>query len=247
MILLFKSSKMEAYLTQLKKVVSDTIATDTKIGHEFDPSHEEWKSLLPLVSQKVLDASIHLSSDIRLNLEAILTISPEARPVKSYQRFYTKAFVKPPTFTPAFKAVCDFVAYRITCSLFEIPTVVDILKQWVFQNEGKWFERTPTVYQPDGSFADLIQYFYVYLPKVGIIEFQIGHPFAMYTFKTDSYLRENPTCTEAVDLWQNDFYAQTKQTILDKHNSSKIYKKLLNLFGDRCIPMELLKTLKHDM
>ncbi len=71
----------------------------------------------------------------------------------------------------------------------------------------------------NGKYTDIVQFAYVYLPNIGIVEFQLLHPFARYTFTRNSELRENPALKAVMpNLFANKFYDLVKTFILDDAN-----------------------------
>lgn len=54
-----------------------------------------------------------------------------------------------------------------------------------------------------------------------MIEFQVGHPFAAYTFKVDSILHDNPNCG-LVDLWKGNVYGIVKAFLLAQANHTVV-------------------------
>lgn len=71
----------------------------------------------------------------------------------------------------------------------------------------------------DGKYTDIVQFVYVYLPEIGIVEFQLLHPFARYTFTRNSELRENPALkAEMPSLFTDKFYDLVKRFLLDDAN-----------------------------
>lgn len=151
-----------------------------------------------------------------------------------------------------FRPLSDWIAFRIHHnSLLEIKATIGKIQRIVAEHQGYMWIRGQSEACPYGShwdgksFQDITQYGYVFLPEVGyLIELQIGHPFASFTFARDSLLRDNPQCGE-VDLWKDGFYNDVKQHILDLANGKepslskeKLVEKAQRIHGGK-IPADL--------
>lgn len=98
----------------------------------------------------------------------------------------------------------------------------------------------------NGTFTDIVQYLYAYIPDIGyVVEFQIGHQLAAYTFTIDSALRDGIDCG-MFDMWKTGLYDMLKTRLLEKANGLKfsvckydIYDKTWSHFGSLNPPKEL--------
>ena len=96
-----------------------------------------------------------------------------------------------------FKVVSDFMAGRVHCKVTEIEDTVNKFKKLASENDGWCVVRgdgndTYGAHKKNGEFKNIVQYLFVYLPKMGhVTEIQIGHEFTGLTFTIDSFLRDN--------------------------------------------------------
>ena len=135
-----------------------------------------------------------------------------------------------------FKINSDFIGFRIKCDISDIYKIIDLLRN----KFDLFFERNSILYED--KYIDIITYCYAYDYKTKyLIELQIGHPFAMYVFERDSFIRDNKNCG-LIDLWDNDFYINVKHKLLRdiKYNNYNIVENLKILYKDKEIEKELL-------
>ena len=123
-----------------------------------------------------------------------------------------------------FKVMSDLSAGRINCSVNEIPSKIDIIRNIVKEKNGVMHVRGESNENPYGfclkgdQFTDITQYAYIFTDETCYpIELQIGHEFAAHTFTIDSAIRDNPNCG-LIDLWKGGLYNMVKEYILDKAN-----------------------------
>lgn len=140
-----------------------------------------------------------------------------------------------------FKVNSDLCAFTINCDIDHIYNTINMLKEYVEKNNGFGFIRND-IWQPDN--LDIIAYYFCYIPEYGfIMEFQIGHPFASYTFKQDSAIRDGDKT--AIDLWCNNFYSKVKNNILGFSHDNLILDlcQLYRSYGKTNIDIELLEII----
>lgn len=126
----------------------------------------------------------------------------------------------------SFKVNSDFCAFRIPSEPNNIKNVVEKIQEITIKNNGIFFIRNSI--ENNGQINDIVQYVFVYIPEFKyIIEFQIGHCFAFYTFTQDSLIRdlksENKPINDCIDLWFHEentpwtdcFYMKMKNKILN--------------------------------
>ena len=145
----------------------------------------------------------------------------------------------------AFKANCDFMAFRLNCNVAYIQNMVDIVYTFCKNNYGSMFQRN-YIQNDAGQYTDIVTYVYAYIPRYKyIIEFQIGHPFASYVFARDSAIRDNKDCG-LIDLWDNDFYSHVKSVVLGidimKYD---LHAELKQLYDGREIEPELVPIIDN--
>lgn len=188
------------------------------------PADPEWKALASQVTQEVLD-------DANNNAQAAAfifsSVGPlEARTRKQQSRIDKKNLEVSNRGGEFFKVVSDFIAFRVPCEVGEIEKVVAKVIEKTIQNNGTFWIKGSWVSTSDTNaqtFTDIVQYVYTYIPQIGyVVELQIGHPFAAYTFKVDSAIRDNPACG-LTDLWKDNVYGKVKQHLLDVANKTPIF------------------------
>jgi len=109
-----------------------------------------------------------------------------------------------------------------------------------------------------GNSKDIVQYVFVYIPTIGYVtEFQIGHPFASYTFRIDSTIRDRRDAglntDDLVSLWKAPngmpssecFYNKMRSKILDPGLDFDVRKGIDEAFGDKPVDPELELILKE--
>lgn len=180
------------------------------------PKDDIWKNLAEQVNQTILDDAFNNLNKAQSIFSSIGPLEPRTR--KQQTRIEKKRAEISLRGGEYFKVVSDFIAFRVPCNVNDIDQIISRIIAITDQENGHyWLKgscKTLTKY------TDIVQYIYVYTPSVEyIIEFQVGHPFAAYTFKVDSALRDNPNCG-LVDLWKDNMYGTVKQYILDKANNT---------------------------
>lgn len=198
----------QQYKTSLAEVCS---------AHFGDLNASDWKTLVPLICEDVLKDA----HDKAIMYHGLLTV-PDfeliQRPCKRMTRIVKKASI--PRVDIPFKVNSDLCAFQIpTTDLTNIDTIMETIEKNIKEAGGMFFIRN-SIKNSDGNFADIIQFAFAYVPAIGYIaEIQVGHPFAMYTFKRDSLIRDmrdaNLSTDNIVDLWDNDLYSRVKAKILE--------------------------------
>lgn len=216
------------------------LSTCTKEQFE-DRTGPLYTSLVPLITEDELtdahDSALAFSIDYAAIFPTI-----ECRPVKALSRVMAKAAAGRPI--SAFQANTDLMAFRIPCKLTDIDTNVNKLSQVVAERGGHFMLKCP--YMANGAYTDIVAFCYAYIPDYKyIMEFQIGEPFALYTFARDSALRDDPSCG-LVDLWSNDFYAHVVKQLL-KTSVYDLNGELNALYAGRGTPEPELSTMIHNI
>lgn len=175
-------------------------------GLMSDMSNPKWRVLASYVNQDELNDAFSKHDEVRrLYASKVGCGLLTSRPGKHMNRVTQKAETHP----VPFKVICDFIAFRVPCEVAYIPTAVQQILTSVP------CDASTTKHSP---IPDIVQYVYVYQIAIGhVIEFQVGHPFAAYTFKIDSRLRDDPACGE-IDLWKDGVYLRVRKYILNKSN-----------------------------
>lgn len=227
-----------------KKQLNDVIKTTSL--DESSWNSEKWQSLFPLINQEVLTTAFEqhdFVQEIFPKLDNMIT-----RNCKSITRVEKKMTEQKPGRENYFKVVADFIAVRIHCNVDQIANKIDYIRKIVSLDGGEIHIRGSTLKQPYGSFincgfVDITQYVYVYLVQIGyVIEFQIGHEFASYTFAIDSAIRDDPDCGK-VDLWNDNLYDDVKTYILNSSNAKRnILIKATNIHPNS-VPRDLIDIL----
>lgn len=195
--------------------------------NESNWSSEKWKSLFEVITEEVLIDAFEKHDLVKSTFPELKDMI--TRNCKSIKRVEKKKTEQYPNKENYFKVVADFLAVRINCDVNQIKDKIDYVKRIVMENEGVLHIRGSSENRPYGffmdqallnqDFKDITQYVYVYIEKIGyVIEFQIGHEFASYTFSSDSALRDDKNCGQ-VDLWNKGFYGDVKTHILNKANN----------------------------
>jgi hypothetical protein len=192
---------------------------------------EIWRDLSHFINQSVLDDA-HSKSAYIVDLYKPLKLV--TRSVKKMSRIVikkteTKNYMD-------FKLNSDFIAFRIVVEEpSNISSVVDKLYSITREIGGKSIILTD-ILDENKEPIDIIQYVYVYIPTIGyVMEFQIGHPFAMYTFKIDSQIRDlknnDQPYQHIADLWTYDFYNNIKKKIIDPSYSYDVKTELKKVYS----------------
>lgn len=185
--------------------------------------NERWKALWPRLDDNVLNDAFNQHGLVCSIFSELGEISQ--RKCKSMTRIEKKKEEQEPGEENFFKVVSDFIAIRVYCDVEQIEGKIDYIKEIVLKEKGKLYIKGSSIDQPYGgfkasdcSYTDIVQYVFVFMEAVGhLIEFQIGHKFAAHTFTIDSELRDNKKC-DKVDLWDDDFYLDVREYILNKSN-----------------------------
>jgi hypothetical protein len=218
-----------------------------KVGlDESNWGNAEWKSLYEHITQDTLNDAFNTHNVLQKTFPELEMIT---RKCKSLKRVNKKMEEQNPYKINYFKVISDFIAVRIHCQVNQIKDKLDYITNIVNSYEGsKIYIRGSSIDQPSGKYNDITQYAYVYMQEIGyIVEFQIGHEFAAYTFTTDSEIRDNPNCGE-IDLWTDGFYNDVKKYILQDNNDlitkNDILQKAEKIHNN-IIPTDLLSILNR--
>lgn len=194
------------------------------------PGNLVWKELAEKVNQEILDDAYNRIPLVQSIYSSIgSTFGLEARTKKQQYRIEKKlgeVSRRDSCDQQYFKVVSDFIAFRVSCEVSDIPNVVSEIIN-ISKNHGGtvWLKGNCQGDECDNCdvrhFTDIVQYVYVYIPQVEYVtEFQVGHPFAAYVFKLDSATRDNPAIrAHIVDLWQNNVYGIVKTYLLAQANN----------------------------
>ena len=182
----------------------------------------QWKELVPKITNEVL-LDAHNSY---IKYEKLFSgLNGESRPLKTMTRINIKS--QGTRDDVPFKVNSDLCAVRFpTYDINKINKIMNEIRQRVIDEQGI-FQIRNSIEDDNNNIIDIIHYAFAYVPSIGyIIEIQVGHPFAMYTFKVDSVIRDKRINGESldgiVDLWDNGFYNFVKSIILNKINLMKI-------------------------
>lgn len=208
-------SSVAVYKTALSSIVYEHNGLD-------NVTSPQWKELVPKITDEVL-LDAHNSY---LKYEELFSgLNGESRPLKTMKRINIKS--QGTRDDVPFKVNSDLCAVRFpTYDIKNIKNIIEEIRQRVIDEEGI-FQIRNSIEDADSNLIDIIQYAFAYVPSIGyIIEIQVGHPFAMYTFKVDSVIRDKRINGESldgiVDLWDNGFYSFVKSIVLNKKNLMKI-------------------------
>jgi len=199
----------------------------TKNGFKMDL--DEWKTLSEYITQEVLDDGYQYHNEIEKMFENKLKLI--SRKVKKIERTNKKL---------SFKKNCDCVAFRIPSKISELEKHLEILCQTITENNGQYIVRT-------NKNPDIVIFVYGYFPNGYVIEFQIAHPFAIWTFTQDSLIRDlreqNQSEILPIDIWDNDNYTNIKNHILGIKEYD--YMTELNKLYNNSIPEELITSIEY--
>jgi hypothetical protein len=182
----------------------------------------EWKTLVPMISEELL---LDAHSSQKQYEDMLCGFDPIPRPIKTMNRINIKS--QGTRDDVPFKVNSDLCAVQIpTYDIYNIKHIMKDIRHIVLE-EGGLFHIRNSIEDTNGNMQDIIQYAFAYLPSIGyIIEIQVGHPFAMYTFKVDSIIRdkrlEGSSTSDIVDLWDNGFYSFVKSVILNNNIGRKV-------------------------
>ena len=207
------------------RAIMNTIVFDSNIMQS-----DIWGQLTPLITQEVLDDAHETSDKEKISH---LGNSVFSRTVKQMARIEIKK-----TKNNDFKLNSDFEAFFIEIeNVKNISKIITELKQ-IFP---VFFQRNEII--ENGKVTDIVAFCFAYDGEY-LIEFQIGHPFARYTFSRDSYMREHKNENIQVDLWDRGFYNHVKNVIL-KNEENRILPRLLELYSKSKIERELLDIVRN--
>jgi hypothetical protein len=228
----------EHYKEALAKVCSE---------HFGDLNAIEWSGLVPLISEEVLQDA-HECSVLYKDIMTVPGTQLNMRPCKTMKRLLKKASIVRQGQRVSFKVNSDLCAVQlVTKDIHSIKSVMQTIEANVKQAGGMFFIRN-SIQDDTGTLNDIIQYAFAYIPSIGyIVEIQVGHPFAMYTFKRDSIIRDmrdaNESTSNIVDLWDNNLYGLIKAKILEPAAGDTINIMSLWQSDKEPLPMELREIL----
>lgn len=204
-------------------------------------SLEEWRLppfQLAAKDQCILDEAFLNSPQVQEKLCVALKDLPVnivARSKKTIARVLQKNKERAGDEMGNFKVISDWLAFRIICSIDYIPIVEKLLSETF-----DFFITKDACFGPD-----IVSYSFAYsVESEFLIELQVGHPFAGYVFKMDSYLRDHGT---GINLWNQGFYAAVKAKILNPGLPNDLQHRLMTLCKDQKMApdAELLQILKN--
>lgn len=214
-LLALSSFAVDSYQEKLNDTISQGYFS--QIGMR-DPI---WKELTPLITQEVLDDAYAFLPKIK---ELFIDLNLLPRSNKTMKRIEIKKLGTQVDIS--FKVNSDFCAFRIPSEPKSIKDVVEKIQEITMKNNGFSFIRNSI--EENGKVNDIVQFVFVYIPKFKyIIEFQVGHFFAFYTFTQDSLIRdlknEGKPITDCIDLWSHPegtnwtdcFYIKMRNKILN--------------------------------
>ena len=190
-------NSVDIYKVTLSKVIYEDDAFQ-------DYTSLAWKQLVPLITNDILIDAHKSQERYKILFSGFDVLS---RPVKTMERIKIKS-----------QGTRDDVPFKVNSDLcaIQIPTY-DVYK---IKHIMKDIRQIVSIEDTNGVMLDIIQYAFAYIPSIGyMIEIQVGHPFAMYTFKIDSIIRDKRLAGGStdgiVDLWDNGFYNFVKSVILN--------------------------------
>jgi hypothetical protein len=199
------------YKQKLASIIND--------GQAFqDAASPLWAELVPLITEEVLHDA-HITCQHYADVISTSNLNAQARPLKTMERIATKSQGTRPDVP--FKVNSDLCALRFeTYDVTEIKHIMEVLRKKVEEEQGFFYIRN-SIEDGEGNLTDIIQYAFAFIPRIGhIVELQVGHPFAVYTFTVDSIIRDKRLACASldgiVDLWDNGFYGYVKSLILNK-------------------------------
>lgn len=249
----FDDEEKGSGMKPFKALLAEAVSQNTL--NESNWNSESWKNTWASVNQDVLNDAFSQHGLVQSIFSDIGEMTQ--RNCKSVSRVEKKMLEQTKGRENYFKVVSDFVAIRLHCDVSEIQKKIDCVREIVIAHGGQIHVRgfsNERFYgffmNADKVYADITQYVYVFMEKVGYpIEIQIGHKFASHTFTIDSALRENKECGK-VDLWNKNFYSDVKKYILDKANGENpgpkdgILIKAEDLHQNK-VPQELKEILNN--
>jgi hypothetical protein len=204
-----------------KNALSNVIYEHNGLENLVSP---KWKDLVPMITDDVLIDAYNSYKKYETIFSG-LNVYGTSRPLKTMKRIKIKAQTE--RADVPFKVNSDLCAVRFpTYDIYRIKHIMKELRQRVIDEEGIFVVRN-SIEDDNGVMKDIIQYAFAYVPSIGyIIEIQVGHPFAMYTFTVDSKIRdmrlEGKPVDDIVDLWDNGFYDFVKLSIMNYSACAKI-------------------------
>lgn len=213
--------------------------------HFGDLNATAWNGLVPLISEEVLQ-NAHESAALYKNIITVPGTQLNMRPCKTMKRLLKKASIVRQGVP--FKVNSDLCAVQlVTEDIHTIKSVMQTIEANVGKAGGVFFIRN-SIEDDNGTLLDIIQYAFAYVPAIGyIVEIQVGHPFAMYTFKRDSLIRDmrdaNESTEKIVDLWDNNLYGLIKAKILQPAEGDDINVMSLWQSDKEPLPQELHQIL----
>jgi hypothetical protein len=235
---------MELSTKPYRALLSEILSSDPDaISRHTD---QRWAQLSKLINADVLAEA--RSNGARFP-KLLGEFSMVSRPVKTIERTRQKGTGTRPDV--AFKVNTDLAAFRINTSVHEVSDTVKQIHDSVREHGGVSVSRNPIV-DSNGVQTDIVDFLYVYLPSVEyLIEVQVGHPLAAYTFTQDSLLREAKNqrvedrsltdlweCTPDAD-WTQCFYIQARNLLL-QDEPVDVRALWSQFYGDRLLPVELV-------
>lgn len=233
---------IQAYKTKLAQIVKSSFQ---------DLESNRWTETLDLIDQDVLTDAFSQIDQVK----QIYWSDIQSRTCKRMARVEKKKQI--PSLDFAFKANSDFLAFRIPCHPHEIENIMFNIISITVENQGQSHVRGKIRNEED-QLIDIVQFVYVFLPQIGyIIEFQVGHPFAFYTFRLDTHLRnlrkEGVDTSHMIDLWstkdgedwQACFYIQVRNRILNPEPGQDVWRLYTERYADKTIDKDLWEILNQ--
>ncbi len=204
------------YFQAIKQFVNDD-----KLSKPEDPV---WESLPMPTSLDLLVAGRRISDTMLGTM--FRSVSQEGvdlvqRPPKTMKRVIDRATTSRPKINPFFKMHCDFSGFYLPCLARDLPVVVSALLRDMEKLGGKaHVEVDVTQGASSEKKRDIVQRVFAYCPVISpsIIEFWIGHPFALATFTLNSLRREDESIKAALpNVFANGLYDRIKGKILEEN------------------------------
>jgi len=215
------------YISELAKMTPDILS---------DPSNPFF-SALPDITEEDIDEAMLQMEEIQRELSRETDLVFEQRARKTVDRIKQKN--QREKAGASFRANSDIIAFRVKTDVVNIQKCLDRIKNFFTDDQGMF-----TVKPLYKGNPDIIRCCFGYSHKYKyIVEFQVGHPFAQYTFARDSYIRDNIT-HDKVDLWGNNFYSHVQQKLLGQNPTMDVMGELMVLYGERQIEQELSEILE---
>lgn len=220
---------MESYTDHLEKIVENCFSRDSINSTEYE-------KLSYMISQQTLDDAHEKGTELCDSFNKKYGYMPILRPTKKMERICVKRLKN--NSDTHFKVNSDFIALRIECDIPEFSNKI--------RDVTNFFDMTFS--RNNWENDDIVTFLFGYSKEYKyIVEIQILHPFASYVFTRDSYIRDNPKlCAygcKIVDLWNNNFYTNVKNTILKK----RLKDELTQLYSlkNATVENELYEIIKN--